>query len=700
VDFFEKNESIKLAMTEKMQTQDAQKIFQKIIKAIESYYPSFGKTEQNLITQAYEFAKKAHEGQKRKSGDPYITHTLEATLILISIKPDIETIMACLLHDVIGDTEESADGIEKHFGQEVRFLCEGVEKITKIRLQKNDAHLKYERFQKLFVAVAEDIRIIFIKLADRIHNLQTIQYLPPQKRERILKESFEIYAPVADKLGLFEFKTLIQDQYLKQQNPEMAQQIINEIDIFKKQKHSFFENAQKEIFNTFQKEKFSIQRLSGRQKSLYSVYEKMKRKNLTSALELYDILGFRIFVNNKDECYHALGILHSHFNPMPKRFKDYIAVPKANGYQSIHTTLLGIAGSHIPIEIQIRTEKMHEDAEYGPAAHWAYKKLQKSTFDEDYLKKTQWIPKEIEAEKKHDPEAFFQKISKSVLEEQIYVFTRSGEIKILPRESTPIDFAYSIHSEIGDSCIGARINKNIKPLNYTLKQGDIVEILTKKGRKPNPSWLDFVQTNTAKARIRSHINTLKREQAEESLKNEKEIEIGIENQQETKEEKEFIKNTHKKKIPKQYTLIIGGEKSISSRFAKCCNPEPGKSIIAYHSRGLGAVIHESECHEVEKLDPERLEEAYFVMQKKMEIIAKDRFGLMKDVSTIINDRHVFIWDSSVKRRPNNMVQTKFTVNVLSENDFWDLIKDLRSLMNVISVQEIKPIKIDKKPQNK
>lgn len=684
MDIFQKRAIIKTTMIKQKTETELKKTFQKIIREVKAYYPTFEEKERKAITEAYEFAKKAHKGQKRKSGDPYIDHTLQATLILLSIKPDIETIIACLLHDVIEDTPQTAKEIEKKFGKEVRFLCEGVERISKVRLQKNDPHFKYEKFQKLFVAIAEDIRIIFIKLADRIHNLETIQYIPIKKRARILKESFEIYAPVADKLGLFEFKTLIQDYYLEAQNPEIAEQIRNEITLFKKQKHSFFDNAQKEISQIFKNEKFKIKSLSGRQKSLYSVYEKMRRKNLSSALELYDILGFRVFVKTKEECYQALGILHSNFNPMPNRFKDYIAVPKPNGYQSLHTTLLGVAGSHIPIEIQIRTEKMHADAEYGPAAHWAYKKLKKSSFDEDYIKKTQWLPKEVEAQKKKNPEAFFEEMSKNVLDEQIYVFTRSGEMKILPHKATPIDFAYAIHSEIGDSCIGAHVNKNIKPLNYQLKQGDIVEILTKKGRKPNPSWIDFVQTNTAKARIRAHINTIKRKREENFMKEEEKKE-SIEKQS---AEKEYIKNSKKKRIPKEYTLIIGGEKSISSRFAKCCNPKPGKPIIAYHSRGLGAVIHEIECFEVEKLDADRLEEAYFIIQKKIEIISKDRFGLMKDISTAINDRHIFIWDSSIKRKPNNMVVHKLTINVLCENDFIDVRKDLRAINNIISVKEI------------
>lgn len=661
------------------------RIFRDILKDIEAYYPHFGKEEKDILEKAYSFGLQAHEGQKRASGDCYFVHPLQATHILLSIKPDIETVIACLLHDVIEDTEHSADEIEDIFGKNIRFLCEGVEKIAKVRVQKNESNFRYDNIQKLFLAVADDIRIIFIKLADRIHNLKTLEFIPQEKHERIIRESLEVYAPVADRLGLFEFKTRIHDYALKNKNPRMYEQIRKEISIFKKQRQTFFESAKKEIERVFEAEKFSIQGLSGRQKSIASVYEKMKRKNFSSALEVYDIFGFRVFVRTKEECYKALGVLHSHFNPMPKRFKDYIAVPKPNGYQSLHTTLLGIAGSHFPIEMQIRTVEMHTDAEYGPAAHWAYKKLKNSNFDEEYVKKMSLFPKEIEAKKKHSPERFFEELSKNILEDQIYVFTRSGEIKILPRNATPVDFAYMIHSEVGDSCVGARINGNIKPLDYKLKQGDIVEILTKKGRKPNPSWLDFVRTSTARTRIKSFVNNRKKELTERNdFSNKKE-----KNNPPDVPKKEYVSTTTQKKVSKNYSIIIGGEESISYRCAKCCDPKPGKDIIAYHTLRNGTVIHETSCTHVETLDPDRIEEALFVIRKKFAITAKDRFGLMRDFAATIADRYAFIWDARLKRKPNGMVVNTFCINIVNEREYQELLEEMRRIHNVLDVTELK-----------
>lgn len=662
--------------------KDFEKILQEILEEVKSYYPGFGKKEKEIIQKAFEYGRDSHKDQKRASGEPYFIHPLKATQILLSLKPDIETIVACLLHDVIEDTQESAQDIEKMFGKEIRFLCEGVEKITKVRVQKNENNYRYENIQKLFVAVAEDIRIIFIKLADRIHNLQTLHFIPAEKHGRIIRESLEVYAPVADRLGLFEFKTLIEDYCLKNKNPEIYDQIVREINIFKKQRHAFFESAQKEINRVFKQEKFPLQDLDGRQKSITSVYQKMKRKNYSSALDVYDIFGFRILVKSKEDCYKALGVLHSHFNPMPNRFKDYIAVPKPNGYQSLHTTLLGVAGSHIPIEIQIRTVAMHMDAEYGPAAHWAYKKLKNSNFDKEYIEKMAWFPNEIPLDRKQSPENFFQELSKNILEDQIYVFTRTGEIKILPRNATPVDFAYLIHTEIGDSCVGAHINGNIKPLDYKLKQGDIIEILTKKGRKPNPSWIDFIATSTAKNRIKTHINTLKKNQEDDDEKEEKKVIP-------PPEVKKYMSTTTRKKIPKQYSVIIGGEESISYRVGKCCNPVAGKNIIAYHTLGSGTVIHDAHCPELQNLDPERFEEAHFVLRKKLKITAKDRFGLMRDFSGIIADRHAFIWDARLVRKPNNMVINTFSIHVVNELDFQELLEDLKKVQNVLTVQEEK-----------
>ncbi len=657
-------------------------LIQTIIERVRGYYPSFQKSDQLLIEKAYAFAKDAHEGQVRASGSPYIMHSLRATEILLSIKPDLETICGCILHDVIGDTQKTADDIEAVFGGEIRFLCEGVERITQVRITQKENQSEYEKFQQLFVALADDIRIIFIKLADRIHNLKTLHFLPREKWNRILHESQEVYSPVADRLRLFEFKTLIENYCIEILHPEISAKIKQEIHEIKESKHKFFEKAEREIRQVLVDYEIEWKTIMSREKSLESIYKKFKTKNINSVHELSDIFGLRIIVTTKEECYHTLGVLHSEFQPIPKRFKDYIAVPKPNGYQSLHTTLLGVAGNHFPIEVQIRTETMHNDCEYGPAAHWAYKKLKSSSFDNEYLEKTRWISEEVEQERAHDPKKFFEAISKRVLQEQIYVFTRKGDIKILPHDATPIDFAYSIHTDIGDSCVGAKINNHIRPLDYRLKSGDIIEILTKKGRTPNPEWLEFVQTSKAKNKIKAFVNMQKKEEKKDL--------VGVQKTREReRERKQFFANSLEPLDNREYSLIIDGEQNISYRIAKCCQAGPKKSIIAYHSRGLGSVIHESGCDEIERLDSKRLVEAYFVIQKKIEVLAKDRFQITNRISQYITNRNISIWETKIKHIQQNIIRLRFTLHVMNDFEFAALIKDLSSIETILSIREQK-----------
>ena len=368
-----------------------------ILEKIEEYYPKLTKKQERIIEKAFKFSEEAHKEQKRFSGEPYFMHPVAATKILLSINPDIETVAACLLHDVIEDTPITAQDIEDEFGEDIRFLCEGVEKVAKIRVQKEEGQHKFENFQKLFVAMGKDIRVIFIKLADRIHNLQTLHHVRQEKQERIANESLEVYAPVATQLGLFEFKENIETACFKVLHADDYKRLNQEIIETRKIRGKFIKQARKDILKTAQKEDFleEIIDLSGREKTIFSVYKKMKKKKIEHVGEIFDILGLRMIVKTKADCYRALGLFHSHWRPMPGRFKDYISVPKSNGYQSLHTTVLGLGQSKLPIEIQIKTQEMHLDAERGPAAHWAYKKLGHSSFNSEYIEKTSWIPNKI-----------------------------------------------------------------------------------------------------------------------------------------------------------------------------------------------------------------------------------------------------------------------------------------------------------------
>jgi len=413
-----------------------------IIAEVSTYYPQFGSKEERKIREAYWFGFDAHIEQKRSSGEPYFMHPVEATKILLSIRPDIETIIACLLHDVIEDTPFTASQMGQLFGERIQFLCEGVEKVSQVRIRKNEQNHKFDSIQKLFVAVAKDIRVIFVKLADRIHNLSTLEHVRPEKQHRIAQESVKIYAPIALQFGLYEFKVQIEDLCLQYLYPQDYQSITTELDKLRHLREEFIEKGRQELLKLCHKKNLPVTSVSGRVKNISSIHEKLKRKNLSSVNDIYDLVAFRIIVKNPEQCYQTLGVIHAHWRPMLGRFKDYISVTKPNGYQSLHTTILGFANSKTPTEVQIRTLKMHMDAEYGPAAHWAYKQNKSSDFDQDYIQRTSWLPQDIISHKDSaNAEQFFESITDSILANRIYVFTPQGEVKNLPMGATPVDFA-------------------------------------------------------------------------------------------------------------------------------------------------------------------------------------------------------------------------------------------------------------------
>ncbi len=653
-----------------------------ILTKIREYYASITKKQEELITKAFWYSEEAHREQKRMSGEPYFIHPIAATKILLSINPDIETIVACLLHDVIEDTPVTAEDIEKEFGTEIRFLCEGVEKVAKIRVQKNPGLKKFENFQKLFIAMGKDIRVIFIKLADRIHNLRTLQHVRQEKQERIAHESLEIYAPVASRLGLFEFKTAIETECFKVLHPQDYQRLSQEIIETKKVREKFIKQARKEILKIAQKEDFleEIIELSGREKTIYSVYKKMKRKKIEHVDGIFDLLGLRMIVKTNADCYRALGLFHRHWRPIPGRFKDYISVPKANGYQSLHTTVLGLGQSKLPIEIQIRTKKMHLDAEKGPAAHWAYKELGHSKFNEEYIKKTAWIPDKISLSEPASAEDFFAEVSQSILEKKVHVFTPNGDIKFLPKNATPVDFAYSIHSDIGETCVGAIVNGIIKPLDHPLKNGDVVKIITKKGKLPNPLWLKFVKSASARDKIQ---NKLKKEG------------IPIPQRTEKPAKKQKIKSKVKitpkiKKISSKPELVIGSTTGLPYKFATCCNPGIGKNLVAYKSRGTKFTIHEADCPELADLDPEKFFEAVYQKLAKIRVRTfTRRVGILRDCTIEIADLGINIknvkYESKVLDKNASLV---FDLMINSDRELSTLIHNLQKIRGISEVEQL------------
>ena len=657
---------------------------EEILTEVRGYYPKFGKKEEKLICDSFAYGRRFFHGHKRKNGDPYFSHATETTKILLAIKPDIDTIIASFLYNVIRYSTEPIDEIEEKFGKDVRYLCECMKEISQMQLLKENHHERqFENIQKLLIVISRDIRVLFLKISARIHNLKTLSCLPKDVREALAYEAREIFAPVANRFGLYEFKVAIEDLCFEQLQPEIFKTLKREIEEIKKEQKASWRQAEKEIIKTLEGANIKVVKVVGRQKHFYSVYKKMKRKNFTSCSEVYDLFGLRVLVPRADDCYRALGALHARWNPMPNRFKDYISVAKPNGYQSLHTTLLGLANTKFPTEIQIRTPKMDSDAERGPASHWAYKKAGHSSFDKNFLERMRWLPNESTKETGSRNEVF-QELSENILSHRIYVFTPKGDVETLPAGATPLDFAYAVHSSVGDSCVGARVNGVIKPLDYELKSREIVEILTKKGRQPNPAWLDFVRSAKAKERIKSFINKKRETTASEKG----EGKVVPEKSRETISIRKSVERT-KPKIQ----ILIGGERNIPFKIPSCCNPLPGQSLVAYKSRGLFFTIHKANCSQLKRLNPERFFESHFITSLKLEIKALDRFGFSRDCTALIAEHGLNIGELSsrysINKENQKIVTWNLSVEVRSQNEFQKLIQDLHKIPNVLSIKEKK-----------
>ena len=470
-----------------------------------------------VIKKAYEFAQKAHEGQKRRSGEDYIQHPLAAAKILAELGMGGKTIAACLMHDVPEDTTVTLQDVEKNFGKEIASMVDGVTKLGKIKLRGSHEEYFLENLRKMFIAMATDIRVIIIKLADRLHNMQTLQFNPPEKQLRIARETMEVFAPIANRLGMGEMKTQLQDlsfQYLDPENYALVKEL--EEKDYKQRKH-YVDQAIKELESEMKKEGIHVVEIHGRAKSVYSLYLKLQKHDM-NIHQVYDLAAVRVIVNEVADCYETLGIVHKKYRPMIGRIKDYISLPKPNGYQSIHTTVFGPDGKIL--EVQIRTLKMHNEAEFGIAAHWIYSEQKKKKNWRDFLfrkkqvmpeKELEWVKqlREWQSEIGRDDEEFMQGLKIDFFKNHIFAFTPQGDIIDLPEDATPIDFAYAIHGEIGNHATGAKANSKMVPLDYHIRNGEVIEILTTSGRKsPNSDWLKFVKTSVAKSHIRRELKRL------------------------------------------------------------------------------------------------------------------------------------------------------------------------------------------------
>ena len=640
------------------------KELQEILDKIKKYAPNADVTP---VIKAYELAKSAHAGVFRKSGEPYIIHPIAVANILADLELDMEVIAAGLLHDVVEDTPYTYEDITELFGKDIADLVDGVTKLGKIKYQTKEES-QAENLRKMFLAMAKDIRVILIKLADRLHNMRTLKFMPEEKAKYKAKETLEIYGGIAHRIGISKIKWELEDLALKYIDPEGYRELSDKITMKRSQRQEYIDKIVHLLEEKFKEVDINCE-VSGRPKHFYSIYKKMKKKNKTFE-EIYDLTAVRIIVDTVKDCYAVLGMVHTMWIPMPGRFKDYIAMPKPNLYQSLHTTVIGPDGE--PVEIQIRTHEMHEIAENGIAAHWKYKEGITGNQDAKMEQKLKWLRQMMEWEKDvQDPHEFLDALKDDVFNSQVYVFTPTGDVIELPAGSTPIDFAYRVHTNVGNKCTGAKINGKIVPINYKLQNGEIVEVITSSNSTgPSRDWLNIVQTPTARNRIRQWF---KKERREENIERgtdilEKEFKrynipyknssiqkflnqvakkfnqptledliatIGyggiatsqvmpkvrdFYNKEVNRQEKEKRMQEKEDKIKKNFDeheyakkrkkkdngITVKGLDNILVRFAKCCNPLPGDDIVGYITKGRGVAIHRRDCPNI-KLDDEFLQ---------------------------------------------------------------------------------------------
>jgi len=700
-------------------------VFGPLNNILKTYLPN---DQIKSIYKAYLFACKAHQKQDRSSGEPYITHPVAVATILANIHLDAPTIIAALLHDVVEDTEFSREYIEEKFGLEVANLVEGVTKLTQIKFESR-AEAQAENFRKMVMAMAHDIRVILIKLADRLHNIRTLHHLSTERRERIANETLDIYAPIASRLGMNNFRIELEENSFQILYPLRYQVMLDALKKARGNHEEIIVEIEKKLDAALNKLDLPHYRLWGREKHLYSVYQKMRRKHLQFS-DIMDVYAFRVVVSTVDECYRVLGILHNVYKPIPQRFKDYIAIPKANGYQSLHTVLFGPYG--IPIEIQIRTEEMDRMAEYGIAAHWLYK-TDESTIDQTKLTANSWIRDLLEIQQNVGSSLeFIENVKFDLFPEEVYVFTPKGEIMSLPRGATGVDFAYAVHSDIGNHCVAVKIDRRLSPLSRQLRNGQTVEVITAANMRPKPSWLNFVATGKARSRIRHY---LKHQKQSESLvlgkclleralttrgvtletlaperlnqlltflhyeaKEELFEAIGLGNQPAQLIASRLVNDEIlPEEVPETPTLpeplYIKGTEGLAVSFAKCCYPIPGDPIMGILTAGRGLVIHHEECkklleyrHHPGDLIPVRWEESEdgdFEARLRVEIV--NARGVYANIATAIAKEDANIDHITLKKREGPCDLIDLVISVRNRKHLTRIIQAIRQQPNVTRV---------------
>jgi GTP pyrophosphokinase len=709
-----------------------------IIERVESYHPN---ADVDLIRRAYVFSAKAHQGQIRKSGEPFFNHPLQVCSLLAEMRLDEYAISAGILHDTVEDTDVTVDDIAKQFGGDVAEIVEGV---TKLNIRFNSSFEKQaENFRRMLVAMAKDIRVILVKLADRLHNMRTLQHMRLDKREDIAQETLEIYAPLASRLGIFWLKVQLEDLCLQYLHPKDYADLQAQLSRTASTREGYIQEVQKSLERKMAENQLPC-RVKGRVKHLYSIWKKLRDQNIEFD-QVNDIIAFRVITDTVGHCYEALGICHATWRPVPGRFKDFIAMPKPNGYQSLHTTVIGPDVNRI--EVQIRTEEMDQIAENGIAAHWAYKEGRPRTGDDEQFA---WLRQLMEWQQEiKDPSEFMSTVKVDLFSEEVYVFTPKGEVKELQRGSTPVDFAYLIHSEIGEHCVGARVNGRIVPLRYRLKNGDTVEIMTSPTQRPNKDWLGFVKTSKARNRINGYLRKEQRRRAVEmgrdildkearkysrtlqKLTRNGELDkavdaskydnredfiaaVGygklrpldvlrsvlpddlIERGPKAKEEPKTPLGRLFKSMAKRSPtgVSVQGIEDMLVRFGKCCHPVPGDPIVGFVTRGRGITVHSMDCSKVLQMDHERRVDVSWDTRSsvpravQLKVITEDKPGILATMSQAFSGAGVNILNAQCQVKKDSRAVNMFMVTVKDTQQLREVMRSIEALKGVHSIERV------------
>ncbi|MGZ3768012.1 MAG: RelA/SpoT family protein [Bdellovibrio sp.] len=716
-----------------------------LLVRIRGYYPN---ADLKVIEKAYLFSEKAHEGQIRRSGEPYIAHPLSVAAILADLHLDLDTVATGLLHDTVEDTDVTLEDIRREFGDVIAHLVDGVTKISQMKF-KNSHEKQGENIRKMIVAMGKDVRVVLIKLADRLHNMRTLNFMPFEKQERIALETLEIYCPLAGRMGISSLKIELEDLCFRYYRPDMYYQLIQQIKKTESEQNRYIDDVKHMVSKELNKAGFKFE-VYGRSKHLWSIYRKMQSRSIDYD-QVFDILAFRVIVGTVAECYAVLGLVHSLWKPIPGRFKDFIAMPKANNYQSLHTTVVGPGGERI--EIQIRTEEMHLVAERGIAAHWKYKERGKMVDDSEF-QQANWLRDLVNWHQNvRNPDEFLETVKTDLFESEIYVFTPTGDVREFPEGSTPVDFAYGVHTELGNRCVGARVNGKMVPLKYQLQNGDTVEVMTSKTQMPSKDWLKFVVTNKAKSKIRAFVKEEQRRRAimlgkelvekefrkfgmaavkylkgsafEEYLKDhgladldELYVTVGygkletrilverltpenIAKEAAKTDDTSFMEKVMRaatNKTRKTNSLIsVDGMDDVLVHYAKCCHPIPGDPIVGFISRGRGITIHRSDCRKAFEFDQLRKVDVNWNVKHagegqerivRLKIISQDIPGLLKSMSEAFAQQGINIQSAQIRTTKDKKAVCNFEVSVRDTGQLNQSIYEIQKIKGIIGVTRV------------